>query len=80
MNMQPYELAENVPNEEEAEYICAEILRRWLLSQPAYARILDEIPTSFIEQYLRDMKQMYKARRESLTEIKKSNNTKASER
>lgn len=53
MNMEPYELAENVTDGEEAVYICAEILRRqWSLSQTEYAQILDEIPDSVIKQYL----------------------------
>lgn len=50
--MEPHELAENVSDEMEAVYICAEILRRWGLEQPAYALILDEIPDFAIKQYL----------------------------
>ena len=73
--MEPYELAENVSDEMEAVYICAEILRRWSLSQSEYAQILDEIPDFAIKQFLRGIRQMEKDHRESLTEILKNNDT-----
>ena len=66
--MEPYELAENVSDEMEAVYICAEILRRWSLEQPAYALILDEIPDFAIKQYLRKKSREKKAQRERLSE------------
>lgn len=70
--MEPTELAENIANEEEAICVCAEILRQWRLTQPEYARILDEIPDFVLKQYLRRLRQMEKARPESLTEILKN--------
>ena len=72
--MEPYELAENVSDEMEAVYICAEILRRWSLEQPAYALILDEIPDFAIKQYLRRLRQMEKDHCETLSEMLKKNN------
>lgn len=72
MNIEPYELAENVADGREAVYICAEILRRqWSLSQTEYAQILDEIPEDAIKQYLRKMEQMEKDHCETLTELLK---------
>lgn len=71
--MEPYELAENVSDEMEAVYICAEILRRWSLSQSEYAQILDEIPDFAIKQYLRGIRQMEKAHRERLSDLLKKN-------
>lgn len=59
--MDPRELAENIANEEEAICVCAEILRQWRLTQPEYARILDEIPDFILKQYLKKLKQMEKA-------------------
>lgn len=70
--MEPHELAENIANEEEAICVCAEILRQWRLTQPEYARILDETPDFFLKQYLRRLRQMEKDHRESLTEILKN--------
>ena len=70
--MEPHELAENIANEEEAICVCAEILRQWRLTQPEYARILDEIPDFVLKQYLRKLRQMEKDHRESLTEILKN--------
>ena len=70
-DMDPRELAENVANEEEAICVCAEILRRWSLSHPEYAQILDEIPDYILKQYLR-LRQMEKAHRERLTEMLKN--------
>lgn len=69
--MEPHELAENIANEEEAICVCAEILRQWRLTQPEYARILDEIPDFVLKQYLRRLRQMEKDHRESLTELLK---------
>lgn len=71
--MEPYELAENVSNEGEAVNICAEILRRWSLSQTEYEQILDEIPDFAIKQYLRGIRQMEKAHRERLSDLLKKN-------
>lgn len=71
MNMEPYELAENVSDEMEAVYICDEILRRWSLGQPAYALILDEIPDFAIKQYLRKKKSRKKAHLDSTKETLK---------
>lgn len=74
MNMEPYELAENVTDGEEAVYICAEILRRqWILSQPEYAQILDKIPGYVIKQYLSgenngSAEDAHKQMREKITE------------
>lgn len=70
--MEPHELAENIANEEEAICVCAEILRQWRLTQPEYARILDEIPDFVLKQYLRKLRQMEKDHRESLIEILKN--------
>ncbi len=70
--IEPPELAENIANEEEAICVCAEILRQWRLTQPEYARILDEIPDFVLKQYLRRLRQMEKDHRESLTEILKN--------
>lgn len=67
----PPELAENIANEEEAICVCAEILRQWRLTQPEYARILDEIPDFVLKQYLRRLRQMEKAHRESLSDLLK---------
>lgn len=69
--MEPYELAENVSNEGEAVNICAEILRRWSLGQPAYAQILDKIPDFAIKQYLRKKRKMEKDHRERLSDLLK---------
>ena len=69
--MEPYELAENVSDEMEAVYICAEILRRWGLDQPAYALILDEIPEYAIKQYLRKKSREKKAHLDSIKETLK---------
>ena len=72
MNMEPYELAENVADGREAVYICAEILRRqWSLSQTEYAQILDEIPDSVLKEYLRKMRQMEKDHCETLSDFLK---------
>lgn len=71
--IKPYELAENVSDEMEASIICAEILRRWSLSQPEYAQILDKIPDFAIKQYLRGIRQMEKAHRERLSDLMKNN-------
>ena len=65
--MDPRELAENVANEEEAICVCAEILRQWRLTQPEYARILDEIPDFVLKQYLRRLRQMEKDHLERLS-------------
>lgn len=67
----PPELAENIANEEEAICVCAEILRQWRLTQPEYARILDEIPDFVLKKYLRRLRQMEKAHRESLSDLLK---------
>lgn len=69
--MEPRELAENVANEEEAICVCAEILRQWRLTQPEYARILDEIPDFVIKKYLREMRQMEKDHCETLSDLLK---------
>lgn len=69
--MDPRELAENVANEEEAICVCAEILRQWRLTQQQYARILDEIPDFVLKQYLRKMRKLEKAHRESLSDFLK---------
>ena len=69
--MEPRELAENIANEEEAICVCAEILRQWRLTQPEYARILDEIPDFVLKQYLRKLKQMEKAHLERLSDFLK---------
>lgn len=66
-DMDPRELAENVANEEEAICVCAEILRQWRLTQPEYARILDEIPDFVLKQYLRRLRQMEKDHLERLS-------------
>lgn len=70
-DMEPRELAENVANEEEAICVCAEILRQWRLTQPEYARILDEIPDFVIKEYLREMRQMEKDHCERLSDLLK---------
>lgn len=70
-DMDPRELAENIANEEEAICVCAEILRQWRLTQPEYARILDEIPDFVLKQYLRKLKQMEKAHLERLSDFLK---------
>lgn len=69
--MDPRELAENIANEEEAICVCAEILRQWRLTQPEYARILDEIPDFVLKQYLRKLRQMEKAHLERLSDFLK---------
>lgn len=69
--MEPRELAENIANEEEAICVCAEILRQWRLTQPEYARILDEIPDFVLKQYLRKLRQMEKAHLERLSDFLK---------
>ena len=69
--MEPTELAENIANEEEAICVCAEILRQWRLTQPEYARILDEIPDTVLKQYLKKLRQMEKDHCETLTELLK---------
>ena len=71
--MEPHEFAENIANEREAVSICAEILRRWRLSQSEYAQILDEIPDFAIKQYLRGIRQMEKDHREGLSDLLKKN-------
>ncbi len=72
MNMEPYELAENVADGSEAVYICAEILRRqWSLSQTEYAQILDKIPEYAIKQYLRKKSREKKAHLDSIKETLK---------
>lgn len=70
-DMEPHELAENIANEEEAICVCAEILRQWRLTQPEYARILDEIPDFVLKQYLRKLRQMEKAHLERLSDFLK---------
>lgn len=69
--MDPRELAENIANEEEAICVCAEILRQWRLTQPEYARILDEIPDFVLKHYLRKLRQMEKAHLERLSDFLK---------
>lgn len=69
--MEPHELAENIANEEEAICVCAEILRQWRLTQPEYARILDEVPDFVLKQYLRKLRQMEKAHLERLSDFLK---------
>ena len=69
--MEPHELAENIANEEEAICVCAEILRQWRLTQPEYARILDEVPYFVLKQYLRKLRQMEKAHLERLSDFQK---------
>lgn len=69
--MEPRELAENIANEEEAICVCAEILRQWRLTQPEYARILDEVPDFVIKEYLRVMRQMEKDHCERLSDLLK---------
>lgn len=80
MNMEPYELAENVADGREAVYICAEILRRqWSLSQTEYAQILDKIPEDAIKQYLRKKSREKKAHRERLSDLLKEQKSKQTE-
>lgn len=75
--MEPHELAENIANEEEAICVCAEILRQWRLTQPEYARILDEIPDFVIKEYLREMRQMEKDHCETLSDFLKEQKAKS---
>lgn len=54
VNMEPYELAENIVDDREACCICTEILRQWNhLPQKMYEEVLEEIPEYAIKQYLR---------------------------
>lgn len=47
-----YEIAEYIECRGEAKDIIVHILRKWILQQPAYEDILDEIPGYVIKQYL----------------------------
>lgn len=70
--IEPYELAGDLTYEQEAIEICAEILKRWNLSQKGYEEVLEEIPEYAIKQYLRKKSREKKAHRERLTEILKN--------
>lgn len=71
MNIEPFELAENIVDDREAGDICAEILHQWNLPQKMYEQVLDEIPDYAIKQYLKKLRQMEKDHCETLTELLK---------
>ncbi len=71
MNMEPYELAENIVDDREAGDICAEILHQWNLPQKMYEQVLDEIPDFVLEQYLRTKSREKKAHLNSIKETLK---------
>lgn len=48
----PYEIAEYIECRGEAKDIIVHILRKWILQQPAYEDILDEIPGNVIKHYM----------------------------
>lgn len=52
VTLSTYEIAEYIENRGEAKDIIVHILRKWILQQPAYEDILDEIPGFAIKQYL----------------------------
>lgn len=52
INLSPYEVSRYIECRGEAKDIIVHILRKWILQQPAYEDILDEIPGYVIKQYL----------------------------
>lgn len=50
--IKPYELAENIADEEEAICVCVEILHQWNLTQKGYEAVLEKIPEFAIKKYL----------------------------
>lgn len=67
VNMEPYELAENIVDDREACCICTEILRQWNhLPQKMYEEVLEEIPEYAIKQYLRKKSREKKAHLDSI--------------
>lgn len=72
VNMEPYELAENIVDDREACCICTEILRQWNhLPQKMYEEVLEEIPEYAIKQYLRKKSREKKAHLDSIKETLK---------
>lgn len=69
--IKPYELAENIADEEEAICVCVEILHQWNLTQKGYEAVLEKIPEFSIKQYLRKMRKMEKDHRERLSDLLK---------
>ena len=69
----PYEIAEYIECRGEAKDLIVHILRKWILQQPAYEDILDEIPGYVIKQYLSgenngNAEDAHKQMREKITE------------
>lgn len=52
VTLAPNEIAEYIECRGEAKDIIVHILRKWILQQPAYEDILDEIPGYVIKHYL----------------------------
>lgn len=73
VTLAPNEIAEYIECRGEAKDIIVHILRKWILQQPAYEDILDEIPAYVIKQYLSgenngNAEDAHKQMREKITE------------
>lgn len=73
INLSPYEVSRYIECRGEAKDIIVHILRKWILQQPAYEDILDEIPGYVIKQYLSgenngNAEDAHKQMREKVTE------------
>ena len=73
VTLAPNEIAEYIECRGEAKDIIVHILRKWILQQPAYEDILDEIPAYAIKQYLNaenngNAEDAHKQMREKITE------------